>query len=70
MVRLLASSLKGKTLEWYRGLPNKFITNWDESGEKLCKNFEDKSAHLSLLEWLTIIKRAPHGYMIDFNCRF
>ena len=38
-VRLLASSLKGKALQWYRGLPPNSITDWDELGEKLCKHF-------------------------------
>ena len=49
-VRLLASSLKGKALQWYRGLAHGSITDWDELGEGLCKHFEDKSDHLSLLE--------------------
>ena len=49
-IRLLASSLKGKSLQWYRGLPHNSITNWDELGERLCKKFEDKSDHLSFIE--------------------
>ena len=49
-VRLLVASLKGKALQWYRGLPPNSIIDWDELGEKLCKHFEDKSDHLSLLE--------------------
>ena len=48
-VRLLASSLKEKALQWYRGLAHGFITDWDELGVGLCKHFEDKSDHLSLL---------------------
>lgn len=67
---LLASSLKGNALQWYRGLPHKYIHDWDELGERMCKHFEDKSDHLSLLEQLTMIKREPHEFMIDFNYRF
>ena len=69
-IRLLASSLKGKALQWYRVLPPIPITDWDELGAKLCKHFEDKSDHLSLLEQLTTIKRAPHEYMTYFNYIF
>ena len=69
-VRLLASSLKGKALQWYRGLAHGSITDWDGLGAGLCKHFEDKSDHLSLLEQLTTIKRAPHECMTDFNYRF
>ena len=69
-VSLLATSLKGKALQWYRSLPPNSITNWDELGAKLCKHFEDKSDHLSLLEQLTTIKRTPHEFMTDFNYRF
>lgn len=50
VVRLLGSSLKGKELQWYRGLPHNSIYDWDEFWEGLCKHFEDKSDHLSLLE--------------------
>ena len=70
VVRLLASSLKRKALQWYRGLAHGSITDWDELGAGLCKHFEDKSDHLSLLEQLTTIKRAPHECMTDFNYRF
>ena len=69
-VRLLAASLKGKALQWYRGLPHNSIQNWDQLGGLLCRHFEDKSDHLSLLEKLTTIKRAPHECMTDFNYRF
>ena len=69
-IRLLASSLKGKALKYYRGLAHNTISNMDEIRERVCKHFEDKSDHLSLLEQLTIIKRAPQKYMIDFNYRF
>ena len=58
-VRILASSLKGKVLQWYRGFPHNSITNWDGLGSALCKHFEDKSDHLSLLEQLKTIKRVP-----------
>lgn len=50
VVRLLASSLKGKVLQWYKGFPHNSITDWDGLGEALCKHFEDKTDHLSLLE--------------------
>ena len=63
-IRILASSLKGKSLKCYRGLAHNTISNWDEIGEILCKHFEDKIDHLSLLEWITTIKRVPHEYMI------
>ena len=41
-VRLLASSLTGKALQWYRGLAHGSITDWDELGAELCKHFEEK----------------------------
>ena len=69
-VRLLASSLKGKALPWYRGLSHGSIMDWDGLGEGLCKHFEDKSDYLSLLEQLTTIKRAPHECMTNLNYRF
>lgn len=68
--RLHASSFKGKSLKWYKGLPSNSIHNWDELGEKLCKYFEDKSDHLSLVVQLTTIKRAAHDFMGDFSYRF
>ena len=49
-IRILASSLKEKALQWYRGLPHNSITDWDGLGAALCKYFEEKSDHLSLLE--------------------
>lgn len=70
VVRLLDSSLKGKALQWYRGLPHKSITDSDGLGAALCKNFEDKSCHLSLLEQLTTIKSPTHECATDFNYRF
>ena len=48
-VRLLASSLNGKALQWYRGLAHGSITDWDGLGARLCKYFKDKSDYLSLL---------------------
>lgn len=50
VVKLLASSLKGKALQCYRGLPHISIIDQDGLGAALCKHFEDKSDHLSLLE--------------------
>lgn len=69
-VRLLASSLKGKSLQWFRSLPHDSIPDWGDLGDKLCKHFEEKSDHLSLLEQLTTIKRAPQECMTDFNYWF
>lgn len=69
-VRILAISLKGKALQWYRGLAHGSIIDWDGLGPGLYKHFEDKSDHLSLLEQLTTIKRAPHECIADFNYRF
>ena len=45
-VRLLASYLKGKALQWYMGLPYGSITDWDGLGLGLCKHFEEKSYYL------------------------
>lgn len=59
-VKLLATSLKGKELQWYRGLQPNSIKKWDELGERLFEKFEDKSDHLSLVEQLTTIKRDTH----------
>ena len=58
-IRLLAASFKGKALEWFRSLPVASISTWDELGDAFTKSFEDKSDHLSLVEQLTTIKRAP-----------
>ncbi len=62
--------MKGKALQWYRGLPHNSIIDSDGLGAALCKHFEDKSDYLSLLEQLTTIKRAPLKCMTDFNYRF
>lgn len=70
VVMLLASSLKGKPLQWYRGLAHNSIIDWDGLGVASCKHFEDKSDHLSLLEYLTTRRRAPHEFMIAFKYRF
>lgn len=70
VVRLLASSFRGKDLQWYRGLHSGSIHNLDELGEKLCKIFEDKSDPLSLVKKLTTIKRVPYEFMANFNYRF
>lgn len=48
VVRLMASSLKGKVLQWYIGFPHNSISDWDGLGATLCKHFEEKSDHLSL----------------------
>lgn len=61
---LLAASFKGKPLQWFRGLPVNSIATWDELGQLLNRHFEDKLDHLSLVEQLTTIKRAPHEHMM------
>lgn len=58
-IRILASYLKGKYLQWYKGLSHGSIMDLDGLGVGLCKHFEDKSDYLSLLEQLTTIKRDP-----------
>ena len=50
VVRLLASSLEGKALQWYKDFPYNSIIDWHGLGARICKHFEDKSDHLSLLE--------------------
>lgn len=67
---MLETSFKGKALQWFRGLQVNSINSWDHLGDVLCKYFEDKSDHLSLVEHLNAIKRAPHEHMVDFNFRF
>lgn len=69
-LRLLVALFKEKALQWFKGLPVNSIETWDELGSRLCKFFEDKSDHLSLVEQLSAIKRAPHEDMSDFNHRF
>ena len=59
-VRLLAASFKGNFLEWYRRLAVASITTCDQLGTALCDFFKDTSDHLSLMEQLSTIKRAPH----------
>lgn len=52
-IRLLATSFKGKALQWFRGLQVGSIATWDELGDKLYKQFQEKSNqsnHLSLVE--------------------
>ena len=68
--KLLATSLKGKTLQWSRILAISSIDLWDALGDALIRNFEDKPDYLSLVEQLTTIKRAPQEQMTDFNNRF
>ena len=62
--------MKGKALQWYRGLAHGSITYWDGLGVGLCKHFEDKSDYLSLLKQLASIKRAPHECMTNLNYIF
>ena len=57
--KLLAASLKGKALQWFRSLAVGSIDSWDAFGDALTRHFEDKSNYLSLVEQLTTIKRAP-----------
>ena len=58
-VKLPAGSLKGKALQWFRSLAVGSIDLWNALGDALTRHFEDKSDHLSLVEQLTTIKRAP-----------
>jgi len=46
------------------------IGTWDNLGDRLNKQFQDKSNNLSLVEQITTIKRAPQEQIIDFNFRF
>lgn len=69
-LRLLVVSLKWKALQWFRGLQLNSIEMWDELGDGLHWQFEDKSNHLSLLEKLSTIKRVSHEHMVDFNYWF
>lgn len=55
----LAASFKGKALQWFRSLLMNSINSWDCLGDELCKFFEDKSDHFSLVEQLNTIKRDP-----------
>lgn len=68
--KILATSLKGKALEWFRTLAIGSITSWDRLGDALSKHFEDKSDNLSLVEQLTTIKRDPQEKMTNYNCKF
>ncbi|KAH9289488.1 hypothetical protein KI387_033605 [Taxus chinensis] len=69
-LRLLAASFKGQALQWYRNLEIGSIITWDNLGEKLLKQFQDNSDHLSLIEQLSTIKRAPNEFMSSFNIHF
>ena len=48
--KLLAASLKGKALQWFRSLTVGSIGSWDALGDALTRHFEDKSDILSLVE--------------------
>lgn len=69
-LRLLVASLKGKALQWFRGLTANSIATWDALGNGLYQHFADKSDNLSLLEQLSTIQRAPHEHLVDFNYQF
>ncbi|KAH9291982.1 hypothetical protein KI387_042826, partial [Taxus chinensis] len=69
-VKLLASSFKGKALQWFRSLGAGSITNWNQLCIALHEQFGEKGDNLSLLEQLTTIKRAPNEQLTDFNFRF
>ncbi|KAH9314391.1 hypothetical protein KI387_023018, partial [Taxus chinensis] len=62
-VKLLASSFKGKALQWFRSLTTGSITNWNQLCSALCSQFGERADNLSLLEQLTTIKRAPNEQM-------
>ncbi|KAH9304363.1 hypothetical protein KI387_008767, partial [Taxus chinensis] len=69
-VKLLASSFKGKSLQWFRSLEVGSIQNWNQLCTALHNQFGEKGDNLSLLEQLTTIKRAPNEQLTDFNFRF
>ncbi|KAH9294558.1 hypothetical protein KI387_040236, partial [Taxus chinensis] len=69
-VKLLASSFKGKALQWFRSLASGSIQNWNQLCIALHEQFGEKGDNLSLLEQLTTIKRAPNEQLTDFNFRF
>ncbi|KAH9299879.1 hypothetical protein KI387_044102 [Taxus chinensis] len=70
VVKLLASSFKGKALQWFRSLGTSSITNWNQLCIALHEQFGEKGDNLSLLEQLTTIKRAPNEQLTDFNFSF
>ena len=70
VVRLLAASFKGKALQWFKRLQVGSIIDRDQLGTELCNFFEDKYDHLSLVEQLSTIKRAPHEQVTYFNFLF
>lgn len=49
-LRLLVASFRGNTLQWFRSLAVNSIKTWDDFGEVLCKQFEDKYDNFSLVE--------------------
>ncbi|KAH9317715.1 hypothetical protein KI387_019484, partial [Taxus chinensis] len=69
-VKLLASSFKGKALQWFTSLGASSITNWNQLCIVLHEQFGEKGENLSLLEQLTTIKRAPNEQLTNFNFRF
>lgn len=69
-VKLLASSFKGKALQWFRILASGSIQNQNQLCTALHEQFGKKGDNLSLLEQLTTIKRAPNEQLTDFNFRF
>ncbi|KAH9287478.1 hypothetical protein KI387_031595, partial [Taxus chinensis] len=70
VVRLLVASFKGKAIQWYKGLRLGSINTGDDMGTTLYNYFEDNPDHLSLVEQLTTIRRAPNEQMSDFNIIF
>ncbi|KAH9296981.1 hypothetical protein KI387_028663, partial [Taxus chinensis] len=69
-VKLLASSFKGKVSQWFRSLTTGSIQNWNQLCTALCDQFGEKGDNLSLLEQVTMIKRAPNEQLTNFNLRF
>ncbi|KAH9293400.1 hypothetical protein KI387_041395, partial [Taxus chinensis] len=69
-VKLLASSFKGRALQWFRSLGAGTIQNWNQLCIVLHEQFGEKGDNLSLLEQLTTIKRAPNEHLTEFNFRF
>ena len=70
VLKLLATSFKGKALIWFHSLPVNLIATWDKLGTIFISKFEEKLDHLSLIEQLNTIKRCPNEHISDFNFHF
>lgn len=70
VLRLLGSPFKMNALEWFIRLQKEFILTWDNLGDLVTIFFKEKYDHLSLVEKLTTIERAPREKMTNFNIHF